>query len=120
MTARAPSCVSSILIKLRPSRDARPKKRRKKSRVNGTAGKLLTDEALYNDARAAIARFNTAAERIDNVVAGVQRGEGTAGKLLTDEQLYNNVNQLSAESVKLIYDFRQNPKKYLTIKFSLF
>ena len=86
----------------------------------GTAGKFLTDEAMYNDARAAIARFNTAAERIDNVVAGVQRGEGTAGKLLTDEQLYNNVNQLSAESVKLIYDFRQNPKKYLTIKFQLF
>jgi phospholipid/cholesterol/gamma-HCH transport system substrate-binding protein len=86
----------------------------------GTAGKLLTDEAMYNDARTAIARFNTAADRIDSVVAGVQRGEGTAGKLLTDEQLYNNVNQLSAESVKLIYDFRQNPKKYLTIKFQLF
>src|SRR5215207_4527260 len=86
----------------------------------GTAGKLLTDDAIYNDARAAIARFNTAAERIDNVVAGVQRGEGTAGKLLTDEQLYNNVNQLSSETVKLIYDFRQNPKKYLTIKFELF
>jgi phospholipid/cholesterol/gamma-HCH transport system substrate-binding protein len=86
----------------------------------GTAGKLLTDEAMYNDARTAIARFNTAADRIDNVVAGVQRGEGTAGKLLTDDQLYNNVNQLSSESVKLIYDFRQNPKKYLTIKFQLF
>ncbi|HEX8558593.1 MAG TPA: MlaD family protein [Pyrinomonadaceae bacterium] len=86
----------------------------------GAAGKLLTDEAIYNDARAAIARFNTAAERIDNVVAGVQRGEGTAGKLLTDDQLYNNVNQLSAETVKLLYDFRQNPKKYLTIKFELF
>src|ERR1044072_795179 len=86
----------------------------------GTAGKLLTDDAIYNDARSAIARFNTAAERIDNVVSGIQRGEGTARKLLTDDQLYNNVNQLSAESVKLIYDFRQNPKKYLTIKFELF
>ncbi len=86
----------------------------------GTAGKLLTDEALYNDARAAIARFNTSAERIDNLLTGLQRGEGTAGKLLTDEQLYNNVNQLSSESVKLLYDFRQNPKKYLTIKFSIF
>ncbi|MGB8508576.1 MAG: MlaD family protein [Pyrinomonadaceae bacterium] len=86
----------------------------------GTAGKLLTDDAIYNDARAAIARFNTAAERIDNVVSGLQRGEGTAGKLLTDDQLYSNVNQLSSESVKLLYDFRQNPKKYLTIKFELF
>jgi len=86
----------------------------------GTAGKLLKDEQLYNDARAAIARFNTAAERIDNVVAGAQRGEGTVGKLLTDEALYSNVNQLSSEGVKLMYDFRQNPKKYLTIKFQLF
>jgi phospholipid/cholesterol/gamma-HCH transport system substrate-binding protein len=86
----------------------------------GSAGKFLTDDAIYNDARTAIARFNTTAERIDNVVAGIQRGEGTAGKLLTDDQLYNNVNQLSSETVKLIYDFRQNPKKYLTIKFSLF
>jgi phospholipid/cholesterol/gamma-HCH transport system substrate-binding protein len=86
----------------------------------GTAGKLLTDEALYNDARSAIARLNTTAERVDTMVSGVQRGEGTAGKLLYDDQLYNNVNQLSSESVKLLYDFRQNPKKYLTIKFSIF
>ncbi|HXD34608.1 MAG TPA: MlaD family protein [Pyrinomonadaceae bacterium] len=86
----------------------------------GTLGKLVKDEQIYNDARAAIARFNTAAERIDNVVAAAQRGEGTVGKLLADDSLYNNVNQLSSESVKLLYDFRQNPKKYLTIKFQLF
>jgi len=86
----------------------------------GTLGKLVTDEAIYNDARAAIARFNTTAERVDNVVAGAQRGEGTLGKLITDDQLYNNVNNLTNEGVKLVYDFRQNPKKYLTIKFQLF
>lgn len=86
----------------------------------GTLGKLVKDEAIYNDARTAIARFNTTAERIDNVVAGAQRGEGTLGKLITDEALYNNVNNLSSEGVKLLYDFRQNPKKYLTIKFQLF
>ena len=87
---------------------------------HGTLGKLIKDEQMYNDARAAIARFNTTAERIDNIVAGAQRGEGTLGKLITDEALYSNVNQLSSEGVKLIYDFRQNPKKYLTIKFQLF
>src|SRR6185503_19279667 len=86
----------------------------------GTLGKLIKDEQMYNDARAAVARFNTTAERIDTMVASAQRGEGTVGKLLTDEALYSNVNQLSSEGVKLIYDFRQNPKKYLTIKFELF
>ncbi len=86
----------------------------------GTLGKLIKDEAIYNDARAAIARFNTTAERIDNMVAAAQRGEGTVGKLLTDDALYSNVNQFSSEGVKMLYDFRQNPKKYLTIKFELF
>jgi phospholipid/cholesterol/gamma-HCH transport system substrate-binding protein len=86
----------------------------------GTLGRLIKDEQIYNDARAAIARFNTTAERIDNMVSAAQRGEGTVGRLLTDDTLYTNVNQLSSEGVKLIYDFRQNPKKYLTIKFELF
>jgi phospholipid/cholesterol/gamma-HCH transport system substrate-binding protein len=86
----------------------------------GTLGKLVKDDAIYNDARTAIARFNTTAARIDNVVAGAQRGDGTLGKMITDDQLYTNVNNLSSEGVKLLYDFRQNPKKYLTIKFQLF
>jgi len=86
----------------------------------GTLGKFIKDEQIYNDTRAAIARFNTTTERIDNVVSAAQRGEGTLGKLMTDEALYSNINQLSSESVKLLYDFRQNPKKYLTIKFELF
>src|SRR5438046_10263634 len=72
----------------------------------GTLGRLVKDEAIYNDARVAIARFNTTAERIDSVVAGAQRGEGTLGKLITNEHIYSNANNLSAEGVTLLNDFR--------------
>ena len=57
------------------------------------------------------------AQRLDPVI---DPERCTIGKLLTDDSLYSNVNQLSSESTKLLYDFRQNPKKYLTIKFQLF
>lgn len=93
----------------------------------GTAGKFLKDEKLYEETRVAINRFNTLTSKFDGILNDAQEGKGTFGKILTDETLYNNlnqtmsnVNQLSSESTKLIYDFRQNPKKYLTIKFELF
>ncbi len=93
----------------------------------GTAGKFLKDEQLYEDARKAINSLSSMTSRLDGVLGDAQGGKGTFGKLLTDETLYNNlnqtmsnVNQLSSESTKLIYDFRQNPKKFLTIKFKLF
>lgn len=93
----------------------------------GTAGKLLKDEALYNDARETLVKFNSTAEKLDRLIGDAQSGKGTIGKLLTDETLYNNinqtasnVNQLSSEGTKLLYDFRQNPKKFLRIKLSLF
>ena len=61
------------------------------------------------------------------VLGDARAGKGTLGRLVTDETLYNNinqtasnVNQLSSEGTKLIYDFRQNPRKYLRIKVSLF
>lgn len=93
----------------------------------GTAGKFLKDEQLYNDARDTLARFNSTATKLDAILGDAQAGKGTVGKLLTDESLYNNINQTTAnvnqittEGTKLIYDFRQNPKKYLRIKFSIF
>ena len=58
--------------------------------------------------------------RFNNLVTSVQNGEGTAGKFIRDPTLYNSLNQTSSEIQKLLYDFRQNPKKFLTISFKLF
>ncbi len=93
----------------------------------GTFGKFLKDEQLYNDAKETLARFNSTATKIDSILGDAQAGKGTLGKFVTDETLFNNINQtasnfnqLSSEGTKLIYDFRQNPKKYLRIKLSIF
>jgi phospholipid/cholesterol/gamma-HCH transport system substrate-binding protein len=82
-------------------------------RGEGTLGKFSKDEEFYNDARATMMRFN-------NLVSSIENGEGTAGKFIKDPTLYNSLNQTSSEIQKLLYDFRQNPKKFLTISFKLF
>jgi phospholipid/cholesterol/gamma-HCH transport system substrate-binding protein len=79
----------------------------------GTIGRLSKDEELYDSTKKAIDRFASIMDQID-------KGNGTIGKLMKDPGLYNNLNQSSGEITKLIYDLRQDPKKYLTIRFRLF
>jgi phospholipid/cholesterol/gamma-HCH transport system substrate-binding protein len=93
----------------------------------GSAGKFFKDEELYNNASDTIAKFNSTTTRLEALLADAQAGKGTIGKLFTDETLYNNVNQtvsninqFSSEGTKLLFDFRQNPKKFLRIKLSIF
>ena len=85
----------------------------------GTAGQLLKNPALYNQATATLTqvrqlsanlnsgrgtvgklltddtmynRLNDAAGRLDTLTASLVAGKGSAGKLLTDDTLYNNLN----------------------------
>jgi len=82
-------------------------------RGEGTVGKLVNDEKVYAETRETI-------EKLNAIMTRLEKGEGTAGMLLKDERLYNNANNLSSEMTKLIYDFRQNPKKYLSVRVALF
>lgn len=79
----------------------------------GTLGQLSTDDRLYVSLR-------ESTEELSAILKDVQDGKGTLGKLAKDEKLYGSINDASAEIVKLLYDFRQDPKKFLTIKFELF
>ncbi len=82
-------------------------------RGEGSLGKLLKDDSMYNETRQTMTRVSSLVEKIEN-------GEGTMGKFLRDPSLYNSANQTASEILKLLYDFRQNPKKFLTINFKLF
>ena len=65
-------------------------------------------------------RATSALEKFAGFIDQIDKGEGTLGKFIKDPSLYNGLNQATAEITKLIYDLRQDPKKYLTIRFRLF
>lgn len=79
----------------------------------GTAGKLLTDNALYM-------RLNAVVERFEKVATQLSEGPGSASRLLNDRQLYDNMNQAAGELRGLIADIRKDPRKYLSVKVSIF
>lgn len=67
----------------------------------GTVGKLIYDDTLYNTAMTTVTNVQDAVAEAKQVVDGVSAGKGTIGKLLTDDTLYNsttasmtNLNQI--------------------------
>jgi len=113
----------------------------------GSAGKFLKDPSLYNNANDTIAnvkkltedinagkgtigklskddelarKLDTTVTKLSQLTTELEAGQGTAGKFFKDETLYNNANQTLVETRDLLKAFRENPKKYLTIKMHIF
>ena len=95
----------------------------------GSAGQLIENPALFNEANATVAQLhqlsvgldhgrgsagklltddslynglNDAAARLDTLTTNLSTGKGTAGKLLTDDALYNNLNQTLTRTNSLL------------------
>jgi phospholipid/cholesterol/gamma-HCH transport system substrate-binding protein len=67
----------------------------------GTVGKLIYDDALYDSALVTVTNLQDAVVEVRQVVGGISGGKGTIGKLVTDETLYHattgsmtNLNQI--------------------------
>jgi len=56
----------------------------KVERGEGTLGKLIQDEGVYN-------KLDSALEGLNNITKKVEKGEGTIGKLFTDDKAYNQI-----------------------------
>jgi len=79
----------------------------------GPAGKLLKDEELAK-------KLDTTITKLAAITSDLEAGQGSAGKLLKDETLYNNLNSTLTSAQDLLKAFRENPKKYLSIKVHIF
>jgi phospholipid/cholesterol/gamma-HCH transport system substrate-binding protein len=57
---------------------------------------------------------------VANASAKLNDNTTTVGKLFSDPKLYDSMTGLTGDLRLLIGDFRQNPKKFLRIKLSVF
>lgn len=78
----------------------------------GTAGRLLTDDTIAN-------QLTSLTQRFDQLAASLNAGEGTAGRLLKDQELYENMNSTVREVQALVSDIRRDPRRYLTVRVSI-
>ena len=79
----------------------------------GSLGKFVSDDALYDKLRETSANFASASAKLNENTT-------TVGKMFSDPKLYDNLAALTGDMRLLIGDFRQNPKKFLHIKVTLF
>ncbi len=79
----------------------------------GSLGKFATDDSLFNNLRDASANFRDASAKMNS-------NTGTAGKLFSDPALYDNLTGLTGDLRLLVSDFRNDPKKYLRIRVTVF
>ena len=79
----------------------------------GTAGKLLKDDAIHKRLDELVSRFSNTIDRINS-------GQGTIGQLVANPALYESLTGATREFQSLAKDMRSNPKKFLTIRLTLF
>jgi phospholipid/cholesterol/gamma-HCH transport system substrate-binding protein len=113
----------------------------------GTAGKLLNDQALYDEVqktvgeiRGLVAQVNSGQgtlgklvkdeafyHRLDDLLGKLamsmdklNAGQGTLGQLMVNPQLYEALTGTTREFQSLAKDMRANPKKFLSLRLTLF
>jgi phospholipid/cholesterol/gamma-HCH transport system substrate-binding protein len=79
----------------------------------GTLGKLATDDTLYT-------KLKETSENVANATAKLNDNTTTMGKMFSDPKLYDSLSGLTGDLRLLVGEFRQNPKKFLHIKVTVF
>ncbi len=79
----------------------------------GTLGKLATDDSLFTE-------YKQAGENLASATEKMNSNQNTIGKFFDDPKFYDNFSGLAGDMRLLVGDFRNNPKKFLHVKFSIF
>jgi phospholipid/cholesterol/gamma-HCH transport system substrate-binding protein len=79
----------------------------------GTAGQLLKNDQISKQMETLVTKLNTTIDRINS-------GQGTVGQFMVNPSLYDSLAGATREFQSLAKDMRANPKKFLTIRLTLF
>jgi phospholipid/cholesterol/gamma-HCH transport system substrate-binding protein len=78
---------------------------------------LSRTDTLTSNLAAMTAQLRSTAERMDTLLAGVNRGQGTLGKFATDSGFYYDIRDLSHSMRELLDELKKHPGKVpVTIK----
>ena len=78
---------------------------------------LSRTDTLTSNLAAMTTQLRSTAERLDTLLAGVNRGQGTLGKLATDSGFYYDIRDLSHSMRELLDELKKHPGKVpVTIK----
>ena len=78
---------------------------------------LSRTDTLTSNLAGMTAQLRSTAERLDTLLAGVNRGQGTLGKLATDSGFYYDIRDLSHSMRELLDELKKHPGKVpVTIK----
>ena len=78
---------------------------------------LNRTDTLTSNLAAMTAQLRSTAERLDTLLAGVNRGQGTLGKFATDSGFYYDIRDLSHSMRELLDELKKHPGKVpVTIK----
>lgn len=72
----------------------------------GTLGRVINDENLYNDLDGAVAETRTTMLRLQTTIEKINKGDGSAGKLINDPALYDNLNKTVSQLEAISADIR--------------
>ena len=67
----------------------------------GTAGKLVTDPALYDHMMALLQKAEAISDKTSQLLARIEQGEGTLGRLVTDRKFYDRATAAVDELQKV-------------------
>jgi phospholipid/cholesterol/gamma-HCH transport system substrate-binding protein len=78
---------------------------------------LNRTDTLTSNLAAMTAQLRSTAERLDTLLAGINRGQGTLGKFATDSGFYYDIRDLSHSMRELLDELKKHPGKVpVTIK----